>query len=159
LILFQNGYPEAGLKSLRKDFGLFERRTTMPSRFVLGLTVIAMVLALAAFASSSAASNGQPGPASDPAIHTVLQPDLTLHSTLSRSFLPQGTNDPGMTTSGFCVDSCGSIRCTTNADCGPGGECRPFVICNDKTGKIEGNESVGLYSHRGEMPGLNVKCT
>lgn len=128
----------------------------MPSKFVLRMLVIATALALTAFASSSPASNGQPGPAPDPAIHTVLQPDLTLHSTLSRSLVPQGTNNLGKT-SGFCLGSC-TIRCTSNADCGPGGECRPFIICNDKTGKIERNEGIGLSSHRGEMPGLNVKC-
>lgn len=110
----------------------------MPSRFVLGMLVTATALALAAFASSSPASNGQPEPAPDPTIHTVLQPDLTLHSTLSRSLLPQGTNNlakPTPTpTSGFCAGACGA-PCTTDADCGPGGECGRVVICSDKTGK------------------------
>jgi len=104
------------------------------------MLVIVMALAMAAFASSSSTSNGQPGPALDPAIHTVLQPDLTLHSTLSGSLLPQGPSNFGKTTPGFCLGSCTAIRCTTNADCGPGGECRPFVICGDKTAKIERNE-------------------
>lgn len=130
----------------------------MQSRFVLGMLVITMAFALAAFASSSPASIGQPGPAPDAAIHTVLQPDLTLHSTLSRSLLPLAANNFGKTTSGFCLGSCTAIRCTSNADCGPGGECRPFVICGDKTGKMERNDGIGLSSHRGEMPVLNVKC-
>jgi len=97
------------------------------------MLVIAMALAMAVFASSLSAFDGQPGPAPDPAIHTVLQPDLTLHSTLSRLLLPQGLNNPGKNTFGFCLGSCTAIRCTTNADCGPGGFCRPFVICGDKT--------------------------
>lgn len=109
----------------------------MPSRFVLRMLAIAMALALAAFASSSPASNEQPGPGSDPAIHTVLQPDLTLHSTLSRSLLPQGTNNLGKTSSGFCLGAC-TVRCTSNADCGPGGFCRPFVICiKDRKNRAE----------------------
>lgn len=130
----------------------------MPRRFALGMLVIAMAFALPAVASSSPASIGQPGPAPDPAIHTVLQPDLTLHSTLSGSLLPQATNNFGKTTSGFCLGSCTAIRCTSNADCGPGGLCRPFVICGDKAGKIEPNGGIGLSSHRGEMPVLSVKC-
>ena len=130
----------------------------MPSRFVLRMLVIAMALALAAFASSSPASNGQPGSLPGPAIHTVLQPDLTLHSTLSRSLMLQGTNDPGMATgSGFCLGGCG-IRCATDADCGPGGRCVRFVICGAKTGKIGLNEGIGLSSHLGEMPALKVEC-
>lgn len=130
----------------------------MPSRFVLRMLVIAMALALAAFASSSPLSNGQPGPAPDSAIHTVLQPDLTLRSTLSRSLPAQGTNNLGKpTTSGFCLDGCG-IRCTTDADCGAGDRCVSFIICGDKPGNIGSNEGIGLSSHRGEMPALKAKC-
>jgi hypothetical protein len=124
----------------------------MPSRFVLKMLVIAMALAVAAFAGSSVASNGQPGPAPDSAIHTVLQPDLTLHSTLSRSLLPQDTYNLGKTTAGFCLGNCGSMRCTTNADCGPGGECRPFIICNDRQEKSSGMRALDY------LP-IGVKCT
>lgn len=127
----------------------------MPNRFVSRMLfiVIATAVALTAFAGSSRDSNGQPRPAPGPAIHTVLQSDLTLHSTFSHLLL-QGTNDSGKTTLGFCLGGCG-IRCATNADCGPGGQCRPFIICNDKAAKSEG---VGLSSRRREMPKLNLTC-
>ena len=127
----------------------------MPStRFLLRMLVIASALAVAAYASSSPPANGQPGTA-DQVIRTVLQPDLTLHSTLSLPLLPQATAF-GKPFSGFCLCGCG-IRCNTSADCG-GAACRPFITCCDKTGKIQWNEGIGLSSRRSEVPALNTEC-
>ena len=122
------------------------------SRTLLKLLVLVCLLVATALAASPPASTNQPSP---DAMKTALQPDLTLHTTFSVPLLPQEMNNPGKTTSGFCLGACG-IRCTSNADCGPGGFCRPFIIC--ETAQIEWNESVELSSHRGEVPVLNVKC-
>ena len=119
-------------------------------RALLKLLVLVCLLAATATAASSPASTNQP---SSDAMKTVLQPDLTLRSTLSVPLLPQEMNNPGK--AGFCLGACG-IRCTSNADCGPGGLCRPFIIC--ETAKIEWNEGIELSSHRGERPALNVTC-
>jgi len=129
----------------------------MLTRFLLRMVAVVAVLAMSAFASSSSAPNGQLGAASSPVINTVLQPDLSLHSTLSLPLLPQAATELGKTASGFCLCGCG-VRCSTNADCGPGGQCRPFITCCDKAGQIQRNEGIGLSSHRGEMPEVNTDC-
>jgi hypothetical protein len=87
--------------------------------------------ACALFVSAAVAapvSNDQPSATS--AFHTVLQPDLTLKTSLSSSLVPQAADDGK---GGFCQCGCG-IRCATSADCG-GAACRPFITCCARGGE------------------------
>lgn len=85
-------------------------------RFLLRALAIAVILAAAAFAASEPVSNQPSLTAPDPVIRTVLQPDLTLHSTFLPGALLQA---PGITKPPIyhvCRESCG-VPCSTDADC------------------------------------------
>lgn len=91
-------------------------RTLLLSCILLG-TVAALAAPAATNASTSSAA----------AIHTYLQPDLSLKSVLvSDSFQIAGKAPTG-TSLRTCRCSCGQ-PCTTNADCG-GNVCGPGITC------------------------------
>jgi hypothetical protein len=90
------------------------------------LMQVSLLCAFAVFASVAMAApiaENPPTPALGSVLHTTLQPDLTLKSSLSSEFFP---------TTAFhqktCRCSCGFV-CNQDDDCGPGGKCEQFISC------------------------------
>ena len=93
-------------------------KLTFLFRVAAGIAVAILLVATAATAPASQENR---------IIRTALQPDLSLHSVISPDLYSAGTNSAwtGLRT---CVCSCG-LRCTTDADCGPGGVCGKGITC------------------------------
>jgi hypothetical protein len=93
------------------------------TRFPLRALAIVVILAAVAFAASAPVSNQPSLTASDPVIRTVLQPDLTLHSTFLPGALLQAPHVTDPQIYHVCRESCG-VPCSTDADCSDyGGVC------------------------------------
>jgi hypothetical protein len=92
-------------------------------KFVL-TTALGVCALFVSAAVAAPVSNNQPEPNGGSVFHTVLQPDLTLKTTLSLSVAPEAAVGPKH---GFCRCSCG-FACETSADCG-GASCDPFITC------------------------------
>src|SRR5260370_15201660 len=110
---------------------------------------------LVAVAVASPAATDQPLAGSSN-MQTSLQPDLTLKSTVPADHLPTLTANR----KGPCRCSCG-YPCTTDAQCGPGGLCEPFISCCDREGTEHAFHQIGARSTRtGEDQALavNPKC-
>jgi len=112
-------------------------------------------LVLVSFAFAAPAPNDRPITTSANPIHTSLQSDLTLKSSLSSEFLPQVSG--GFRT---CRCSCG-FPCRSNADCGPGGVCAPGITCCNRLPQDPANASLPgapLPSRSGTAREVDIKC-
>ncbi len=110
---------------------------------------------LVAVAVASPAATDQPLAGSSN-MQTSLQPDLRLKSTVPADLLPTLTANR----KGTCRCSCG-YPCSTDAQCGPGGVCDPFISCCDREGTERAFQQIGPRSTRtGEEQAVvvNLKC-
>jgi hypothetical protein len=99
-----------------------------------------------------------------PVIQTVMKSDLSLKSVLSTEFskpAPQLAGSPSLFK--YCACSCG-YRCSTDADCGPGGSCITGITCcarDPKTNKLNAifAQKDANSSHKnGSAVAVSVNC-
>ena len=128
-----------------------------PISTLLTVLVLASIFAMAATATSTSVSSNQTVSKPDAVIKTTLQPDLSLKSALSPELLPQAAQSDPIKNHRSCRCGCGGT-CNTDADCGPGGVCEPFISCCDKTGQIQWMEGGESSSRQGEMSILSIRC-
>lgn len=125
----------------------------MSAKVVL-TTLLGACALFVSVAAAAPVSNDQPEASAGSAFQAVLQPDLTLKTTLSPALFPQTGVRPRR---GFCRCSCG-YPCETSADCG-GVSCDPFISCCFRG---ESNQSLpfssGKSTRSGEEAVVNVKC-
>jgi hypothetical protein len=96
-------------------------------RLLLTTLVLTGALLVAATALAAPLATDQPAAVSGSTIRTSLQPNLSLKSTLS--FGKQSLTVAGpIAFHRSCRCGCGGT-CRTDADCGPGGVCEPFISC------------------------------
>ncbi|HXB21307.1 MAG TPA: hypothetical protein VNV88_08000 [Candidatus Solibacter sp.] len=125
----------------------------------LALSIAVLVTTL----GFAAPSDSQPAKPSHEVIKTYLRADLSLKSVLSPEFAALASTDTAATTLLTCRCSCG-FRCTTNADCGPGGVCTAGITCcastpgTGSTGTLNQGKGAISSSAHPEPESLNVNC-
>ena len=131
-----------------------KKETTMFHAKVMLTTLVGTCALVVSAAVAAPVSSDQPQTNAGSVFQTVLQPDLTLKTTLSRSLFPQIAPD---LKGGFCQCGCG-IRCETSADCG-GAPCRPFITCCVRAEPgATAHSPLGKSTRTGEEPLLSGNC-
>jgi hypothetical protein len=123
---------------------------------LLSTTLLVACVLLVTVAVAAPGSNDQPIARSVSALHTSLQPDLTLKSTISQEILPTAALHRRT-----CRCSCG-YPCNSDADCGGAvGSCEAFISCCGRgEASVSFQQIAGRSTHTGEAPAVvvNLKC-
>ena len=141
-----------------------KKETLMLQLTSLLKTLAVSIAVLVTTAGFAATSENQPAKPSHEVIKTYLRADLSLKSVLSPEFAALASTDTAAATLRTCRCSCG-FRCTTDADCGPGGRCTAGITCcastpgTSSTGTLQGQgkEASSSNAHPESEP-LNVNC-
>jgi hypothetical protein len=160
-IVFRN-LPEASHTREQLKFCMGSEKENLmlqPKSLLKTLVVSIAVLVMSAVVFAGTSEN-QPAKPSHEVIKTYLRTDLSFKSVLSSEFVALASTDAAAASLRTCRCSCG-FRCTTDADCGPGGRCTAGITCcasTPATGKTSALVQENSSSAHPKPETLGVNC-